>query len=145
MPRVDGYCLSPGLPDALDRFACKLVEKAFQQGYSIKVQTRDPTHSEALDRLLWTFRDRSFIPHDRVASPDCPVWITDLDQTQDVPEYRLLVQIQPVCQDHSRSTYERIVEIMDSDHRSLPAHQANWERYRSLGYEIHEHDHHPTT
>ncbi|MHB1544301.1 MAG: DNA polymerase III subunit chi [Gammaproteobacteria bacterium] len=139
MPRLDGYYLSPGLPEDLNRFACKLIEKAFKQGYTILVRTQDTAHSKALDRLLWTFRDRSFIPHDRIVGSDNPILITDEDVSQDSRAYRLLVQIHPVCQYTNSSLYERIVEIMDEAHRLTPHHQACWQRYRSNGYEVYEH------
>ncbi|EQD32234.1 DNA polymerase III chi subunit HolC [mine drainage metagenome] len=144
MPRIDNYYLTPGLPQDLDRFACKLIEKAFKQGYTIIARTRDKTHSEALDRLLWTFRDRSFIPHGQASEPDNPILIAHEAVLQDALPYRLLVQIHPVSQETSFAAYERIVEIMDEAHRLNPNHQERLQRYQADGYEVHEHDQHLT-
>lgn len=140
MTRVDGYYLTPGLPENLDRFACKLIEKAFTQGYTIKVRTRDPAHTDALDHLLWTFRDRSFIPHDQTQGQGNPVWITDDNKSFDPPGYRLLIQFHPIPQDEPWLIYERIVEIMDAMTRSTAQNRQRWERYRSENFEVHEHD-----
>ncbi len=139
MRRVDRYFLSPGLPEELDRFACKLVEKAFSQKYTIVVRTRDKDHSETLDRLLWTFRDRSFIPHDQNPETNSPVLILHEPSAEISPRYRLLVQIGPMSGIYDDTGYERIVDIMNERCRTDPEQLERWQRYQAGGYEMHEH------
>ncbi len=45
------------------RLACRLVETAFTRGHKVFVATMDEASSEEVDRLLWTFKWWSFIPH----------------------------------------------------------------------------------
>lgn len=49
--------------DALERSACKLLEKCYQSNTKILVRTSDILAMESLNRSLWTFAQKSFIPH----------------------------------------------------------------------------------
>ena len=64
MSRVDFYVLSEDVPDARLRWACRLAEQAVEQGSRVYMQTADPWTAQRLDDLLWTFNDRSFLPHE---------------------------------------------------------------------------------
>lgn len=44
-------------------FCCKLIETIYRQGYHCYLLTDSDSQSRMLDRLLWTFRENSFIPH----------------------------------------------------------------------------------
>jgi len=61
--KVDFYVL--GAADARARLltACRLAEKAWDQGLRVAVRTSSPAEAAELDDLLWTFSDRSFVPH----------------------------------------------------------------------------------
>ena len=70
MPKIDFYILQDPAPDARLRFACRLAEKAVDQGLKVFVCT--PTEDMTrLDDLLWTFSDRSFLPHE-IATANSP-------------------------------------------------------------------------
>lgn len=49
--------------DALERSACKLLEKCYQSNIKTLVRTSDILSMESLNRSLWTFAQKSFIPH----------------------------------------------------------------------------------
>lgn len=61
--RIDFYLLTT--QDTHDRniFICRLVEKIYQQNLSMYVHCKNRDESHALDELLWTFSDTSFVPH----------------------------------------------------------------------------------
>lgn len=63
MTRVDFYSLKE--PSRGDRFllACRLVERIHADGHRIFIQVPDREQARHLDRLLWTFRQQSFLPH----------------------------------------------------------------------------------
>ena len=44
-------------------FACRLVDKIWSQGRRIYLHTNSSQESRNLDKLMWTFRQNSFIPH----------------------------------------------------------------------------------
>src|SRR3954447_2963274 len=40
-----------------------LLEKSLERGWRVVVQSTSPERADALDALLWTYRDDSFLPH----------------------------------------------------------------------------------
>ena len=66
-PRVDFYVLE-GVDDrARLIYACRLIEKAYLQNLTVCVSLDTQAEVEAFDALLWTFGDRSFVPHEPAA------------------------------------------------------------------------------
>ena len=47
----------------LDRILPNLVERTLERGWRAVVQAGSPERLEAIDALLWTWKDESFIPH----------------------------------------------------------------------------------
>lgn len=64
MPRVDFYLLLPSCNQRRELFVCRLVDKVWQQGHKIYIHTQAQAQAMLLDKLLWTFQDNSFVPHD---------------------------------------------------------------------------------
>lgn len=56
-----------------------LLEKSLERGWRAVVETSSRERASALDAMLWTFRDDSFLPHGisgEATDPDQPVLIT---------------------------------------------------------------------
>ena len=53
-------------------FACRLLRKACRAGVRVLV-TASPATLVALDRALWTFDERDFVPHVRQPGASAPV------------------------------------------------------------------------
>ena len=68
MTEVFFYILEDEAANANMRFACRLAEKAYDGGHRVYVHVADPDQAGALDRLLWLFRQGSFVPHATVAT-----------------------------------------------------------------------------
>src|SRR5215831_1159319 len=68
MPNIDFYVLSDSAPDAHLRHACRLAEQAVDRGQRVFIRTTTPDDSKRIDDLLWTFGDRSFLPHEIAAA-----------------------------------------------------------------------------
>src|SRR4029453_18545168 len=62
VPKVDFYLLSDTEPRARLRTACRLAEKAYEQGLRVTVRTGGAAETAEIDELLWSFSDRSFVP-----------------------------------------------------------------------------------
>ena len=62
MTKVDFYLLGEGA-DSRERIACRLAEKAWRLGNRVYVLAPDQAAAQALDELLWTFSQGSFVPH----------------------------------------------------------------------------------
>jgi len=63
MTEVFFYILEDDGGQALEHFACRLTEKAHSEGHRIYLHAADSEQIEAMDKLLWVFRQGSFVPH----------------------------------------------------------------------------------
>lgn len=99
----------------LERVLPVLVEKSLERGWKVVVETASDERAEAIDNLLWTFRDDSFVPHARAGgSEDAmqPVLITTRPHNPNGAQVRFFVD-RAVPQ--SGEGYQRIV-FMFSGH-----------------------------
>lgn len=78
MPKIDFYILTETTEKARLLFACRLIEKAYKQHFSLYIHTENETLAHAVDELLWTYRDDSFLPHHLIGeelNPPPPIQI----------------------------------------------------------------------
>jgi DNA polymerase-3 subunit chi len=62
--RVDFYVLKSSTAKQRWTFACRLTEKAYLRDLKVVLLGDTLAEVEAIDTLLWTFSERSFVPHD---------------------------------------------------------------------------------
>lgn len=130
-----------GVGDALG-FACRLLRKAYRSGARVTVTAPDATLA-ALDRELWTFEERDFVPHLRVApstppalAARTPIWLVGGDPPAGAPA--VLVNVgAPVPAEPQR--FARIIEIVSADPAETQAGRERWRRYKAAGLEIRHH------
>jgi DNA polymerase-3 subunit chi len=134
-PQVDFYTL--GAADRRARLvtACRLAEKACEQGLKIVVRTGSAAETAELDELLWTFADSSFVPH--------TVWPTDpatagltpvLVGSSALPDSHRDVLINLAADAPGDfSTYARVCEIVGGDEEARKAGRRRWRTYREAG------------
>jgi DNA polymerase-3 subunit chi len=134
-PKVDFYLLPDTEPRARLRTACRLAEKAYDQGLKVALHTDDAAETAELDELLWTFNDRSFVPH-------C-VWPADAALAGDTP---VLIGSGALPESHRDvlvnlgadvpagfEAYARVLEIVDADEAARSQARNRWRRYREHG------------
>ena len=61
---MDFYVLPGSEARARLKFACRIAEKAYLAGQRVFVWLEDAAELRSFDELLWTFADRSFVPHE---------------------------------------------------------------------------------
>src|SRR5487761_891609 len=66
--RVDFYVIEGTGNAARLKVACRLAEKAYLASQRALIWHTDRAELEALDELLWTFADGSFVPHEWLTS-----------------------------------------------------------------------------
>jgi DNA polymerase-3 subunit chi len=142
--RVDFYVLKSAAAKQRWAFACRLTEKAYLKDLKIVIVNDTLADAQALDELLWTFNDRSFIPH-KVSvdagslDPATPVHLTV--ESGALPAADLLVNLaQRLPPEFER--YTRIAEIIDADEerRRLGRERFKAYRDRKLPMETHQID-----
>jgi DNA polymerase-3 subunit chi len=144
MPRVDFYVLASADPAVRLRFACRLVEKAWLLEHRVRVQFDPGDEAAAFDDLLWTFADRSFVPHERLAAdgkapvPAASVVIADGDGNG--PDDRdLLVNLAGGVPAQYQG-YARIAEVVDADDARRRSGRERFRYYREQGIEPQTHE-----
>lgn len=142
MTRIDFYILPVAEPHGALSFACRLAEKAFLGGHRVYLHGASETQAQALDELLWTFREGSFVPHERlgvdaVPAADCPVAVgsgADPGEHHDV-----LVNLgEDIPAFFAR--FERVAEIVLNDPAARAESRRRWAFYKDRGYALQHHD-----
>jgi DNA polymerase-3 subunit chi len=134
-PKVDFYTL--GEPDRRARLvtACRLAEKAYEQGLRVVVRTTSAAETAEFDELLWTFSDRSFVPHvtwpaDPEAVAATPVLVGSSSLP---PGHRdVLINLAPDAP-ADFSAYARVCEVVGGDEDARKAGRHRWRTYRDAG------------
>jgi DNA polymerase III subunit chi len=138
--RVDFYILEDPSSSARLKLACKLAEKAYLASQSVLVWHTDPAELKALDDMLWTFSDGSFVPHDTLtggAAPEAPVLLSSgVAPPANVDIIINLAADLPACLSRTR----RVAEIIDGDDARRRAGRARFKAYRELGVQPASHN-----
>ncbi len=147
MPRIDFYIISDDTnPEPCLRLACRLTEKIWHMGHRIYLLTDTPETTERLDRLMWTFRQNSFLPHETQGNeepnelppilighePEPPGTYTEvlINLTSRVPDFY--------------PRFDRIAEIIDqNDENSRVSGRERFRHYRQQGDELESHNVYP--
>ncbi len=140
MTQVDFYIL--GEQAAGDRFqlACRISEKAWQQGHRVFLHTNSEAESRHMDKLLWTFRDGSFLPHGLLGESDAsvtPVLIGNGGGAGD--EHDVLINLASEIPPFF-SRFERVAELIDQDPENRQSGRLRYKTYRDRGYTMNTHD-----
>ena len=135
MPRVEFHVLSEGAHDARLRYACRLAEENVEQGARVYLLT--PSHGDAqrLDDLLWTYNDRSFLPHEIFTGAPAAherVLIMLGEQPAPASHRDLLVNLTEFLP-ADLETYTRIAEIVDIDPERKRTARERYKQYRERG------------
>jgi DNA polymerase-3 subunit chi len=134
-PRVDFYVIEERAGPARLRLACRLAEKAYLAGQRALIWHTERAELQALDELLWTFADGSFVPHDWLTSdeaPEAPVLLSA--GSMPAAEFDFVVNLAPDPPPFLHLA-RRIAEIVDGDEARRASARARFKSYRELGIE----------
>ena len=117
-----------------------LLERSLQRGWRAVVQAGSPERVAALDALLWTFSDDSFLPHGTAADgePETqPVYLTEGDDNPNGAAIRFMldgVRIAPLLAGGAAG-YQRIMLLFDGrDEAAVVAARAQWSDLKRSGH-----------
>jgi DNA polymerase-3 subunit chi len=139
--RVDFYILKSAAAKQRWNFACRLTEKAYLRDMSVVIVNDTLADAQALDDLLWTFNDRSFIPHkicldEQSLDPATKVHLTVESTT--VASGDLLVNLTARLPMHFER-YTRVAEIIDADEERRRLGRERFKTYRELKVALETH------
>lgn len=141
MSQVDFYVLPEH--GKREQFACALIQKVWKQGNNIFINMHSEPAMAALDDLLWTFKDISFLPHCLVTDDNVesvPIVIGHNIQTDSqMPEnihiiLNLADQIPPEL-----NKIERILEIVAGNEEERQQARKRYANYRNRGHVLNQH------
>jgi DNA polymerase-3 subunit chi len=132
--RVDFYVLSGTEERPRLKVACRIAERAYLAGERVFVWLEGAHALERFDELLWTFADRSFVPHEIFQNEaqwqDTPVLVGCDAQPQQ--PYGVLINLGntvPASAVHAAS----IAEVIDAQEERRQAGRARFRQYRDRG------------
>src|SRR5262249_49705816 len=127
---------------SLEQVLPGLIEKSLQRGWRAVVRTDSSERSDALDTLLWTYDDQSFLPHAQSGDGDParqPVLITVEDENPNGAQILFCVGgAQPGdWADSKWAALARIVMLFDGrDAVMLDTARAAWKDARAAGHDV---------
>jgi DNA polymerase-3 subunit chi len=137
--RVDFYILSEEGPDARLRYACRLAERAVEQGYHVYMHALEV---QKLDDMLWTFSDRSFLPHEIYTGQPAShgrVMIMLGAEPGPASHRDLLINLLDTMPPEIEP-YARIAEIIDADPERKRSARERYKQYRERGCALESHN-----
>lgn len=135
--RVDFYILAENKPQARYPYACRIIDKAHQQGHRIHVHTDSALEAHLIDDLLWTFRDDSFIPH-QITSADSDIAVTIDHQDSEVNNKEILINLAKTIPAFIPK-FQRIIEIVPEDVELKTICREHYRYYQQQGNDIKTH------
>ncbi len=139
--RVDFYVLKSAAAKQRWAFACRLAEKAYLRDLRIVIANDTLADAQALDDLLWTFNERSFIPHKVCLAGDAVDPATPIHLTLEpaaMPGADLLLNLSGRLP-ANLERYGRIAEIIDADEERRRLGRERFKSYRDLKLPLETH------
>ena len=118
----------------LERVLPALVERTLERGWRAVVQAGSDERVEALDTLLWTYREESFLPHGTRRdgnSAEQPVYLTSNEENPNGAGVRFLVDGAETAE---LSGYDRVVYLFDGrDETAVAKAREQWKAAKGAG------------
>ena len=132
-----------GVPDTVE-FACRLLRKAYRRG--LTVWCLAPRHRlDLLDRTLWTFVERDFIPHAQLGQASAamlartPIWLATALPERQAASPSVVLSLGGEVELDAAGT-ARVIELIGLDADEVERGRTLWRRYKAGGFEV---VHHP--
>ena len=114
-----------------------LLEKSLERGWRAVVQAGTTERAEALDAMLWTYRDESFLPHGTSADGNAgmqPVFLTEGEENPNGAQIRFFVD---GADSSDVASYERAVYLFDGhDEEAVAGARGIWTVLKDAGHEV---------
>jgi DNA polymerase III subunit chi len=120
----------------LERALPTLLERTLARGWRAIVEAADEERLRALDDLLWTWSDESFLPHGLMSDGDPklqPILLTCGSENSNAADIRFFVAGADLRIDADQS-YSRLVLMFDGgDEERLAAAREQWKQLKEGG------------
>ena len=118
----------------LEQVLPTLLELSLKRGWRAAVQAASEERVEALDTLLWTYREESFLPHGTARdgrSAAHPIYLTASDDNPNAAHVRFLVDGATLG---DASPYARVAHVFDGrDEKAVARARSEWQAAKARG------------
>jgi len=125
---------------ALEDVLPGMVEKSLERGWRAVIKTESSERSDALDSLLWTYDDNSFLAHAQSGDGDPgrqPVLITVEDENPNGAQILFCVGGAEPSDWQSLSALARVVILFDGrDQSFVERARIAWKKARDAGHQV---------
>jgi DNA polymerase-3 subunit chi len=138
--RVDFYVLEGSDARERSKFACRVIDKAFQAEQRVLVCFDSAADLTAFDDLLWTFAQDSFVPHEPLTAEsdweETPVLLATTQSHAAAAD--VIVNLGSILPPDLARTAS-VIEIIDADAARRQAGRVRFKQYREQGVEPQTH------
>jgi DNA polymerase-3 subunit chi len=126
----------------LDDVLPGLVEKTLERGWRALIRAESAERAAALDALLWTYDEQSFLPHAQLGEGEAarqPVLITTEEGDPNGAQVLFLVggAAAPAWRGEPATSFVRIVILFDGrDPAALDAARKAWKDAKAAGHDV---------
>ncbi|MGQ0663239.1 MAG: DNA polymerase III subunit chi [Pseudomonadota bacterium] len=121
----------------LERALPRLLDKILARGERAVVMAGSPERVEALNAALWTFEDRSFLPHGSARdgfAEDQPVWLTPVEENPNGATVLILTDGATAA---GLERWGMVLEIFDGHQDdAVKAAEAHRQAYKEAGHAL---------
>ena len=127
---------------SLEQVLPGLVERSLERGWRALIRADSAERAEALDTLLWTYDDQSFLPHAQTGDGEAarqPVLITTEDLNANRANILFVVggAAAPKWDEAQAGALTRIVLMFDGrDGDALAAARMSWKDAKAAGHDV---------
>lgn len=122
---------------SLEQALPQLLEKTLERGWRALVLASSADRVEALTAHLWTYDDRSFLPHGsaRDGRPAYqPIWLATSDENVNGANVLFLTD---GAESAHVGDFELVAEMFDgTDDAAVRAARAHWKSYKQAGHQL---------
>ncbi len=121
----------------LERVLPELLEKTLARGWRAAVQASSQERIEAVDTLLWTYRDDAFLPHARAGEGNSerqPIYLTIQCDNPNNADVRFFIE---GAEAEDLEDYARAVYLVDGYDEAMVARaRAQWRAAREASHDV---------
>lgn len=122
---------------SLEHVLPNLLDKCLERGWRVVVQASSQERVDALNLMLWTYQEQSFLPHGTASdgnSQHQPIFLTDKDENPNQATVRFYVDAAKI---NEVSDYNRVIYLFDgNDNQALQQAREQWKAAKQAGHDI---------
>ena len=121
----------------LERALPELLEKCHERSWRAVVMAGSEERAESLTQHLWTYHDRSFLPHGNSRDGSAehqPIWLTAMDENPNGATVLFLVD---GARSYGVADYDLVCEVFDGNsEEAVGAARQRWTEYKGAGHAL---------